>query len=495
MNTSSKKLTINAFSAVIQVVFTALLYFFLYKYLLQSVGVELLGIWSLILSFSSIANLANLGLTSGLVKFVAEYLTENDKTKLGKLIFTAFLSLTILFGLLSFIIFCGAEFFLQYIVEKSFLNIALEILPYSLASLCINAVGGVFTSVLEGHQKNYIRNFIYILSGIVMFGGTVLLTPLYHLKGVAIAQLLQSIFIFIVALISTIYVNPDHKISSWKWSTASFKELFSYGYKFQVVSVSQLLYEPATKLLLSKYGSLALLGHYEMATKAVNQFRALITNANQVVVPIIAEKSKVQDASFLQTFYIKMNRILILCNVPLSTALLVLTPFISMLWIGILNEDFVFSMFALIIANFVNIMCGPAYFSSLGEGKLSILVIVHIGMAVINIILGLILGSLMSGYGVVLAWAIALSLGSIAVIASYNKSLKVNYLSIINKDEIKLLFISLSIIAINILGNLLLSKDDILLKIVICIFSLLLYVPVFFGNNNVKQIIQSLKKK
>jgi hypothetical protein len=54
--------------------FTAILYFLLYKYLLDKLGIKLLGVWSLILSFSSIANLANIGITSGLVKFVAESL-------------------------------------------------------------------------------------------------------------------------------------------------------------------------------------------------------------------------------------------------------------------------------------------------------------------------------------------------------------------------------------------------------------------------------------
>lgn len=495
MNFSSKKLTINAVSAVIQVVFTALLYFFLYKYLLKFIGVEQLGIWSLILSFSSIANLANLGLTSGLVKFVAEYLTEKDVTKLGKLIFTSVFSMTILFGILSLVIFLGGQFFLQYIIDEKFLGIALEILPYSLASLCINAIGGVFTSVLEGHQKNYIRNFIYIISGIIMFGGTVLLTPDYHLKGVAIAQLIQSVFTFVVALIFTVHINPNNKIRYWKWSTGSFKELFSYGYKFQIVSISQLLYEPATKLLLSRYGGLALLGHYEMATKAVNQFRALLTNANQVVVPVVAEKSKVEGSSFLQSFYIKMNRILLLFNLPLSTILLITTPLISLLWLGSINYDFMFSMFVLLVANFVNIMCGPAYFSSMGEGKLSVLVIVHVGMAVINIVLGLILGIFTGGHGIIVAWGIALCAGSIIVIINYNKSLKVNFINLFSRDEMKLLLISLLIIAINVLSNEMISSDDLTVKIIISIFSVFLYLPIIFINKNVKQVIELIKKR
>lgn len=495
MNFSSKKLTVNAISAVVQVVFTALLYFFLYKYLIKNIGVEQLGIWSLILSFSSIANLANLGLTSGLVKFVAEYLTAQDKTKLGKLIFTSVLSMTILFIVLSLIILLGAEFFLKFIIDKKFLQTALEILPYSLASLCINAVGGVFTSVLEGHQKNYIRNFIYIFSGIVMFGGVVLWTPKLHLEGVALAQLIQSVFILLTALIFVLRINPDNKILNWKWSSESFKELFNYGYKFQVVSISQLLYEPATKLLLSKYGGLVLLGHYEMATKAVNQFRALLTNANQVVVPVVAEKAKVQGTSFLQNFYIKMNRVLLLFNLPLSTVLLVATPYISLLWIGHLNYDFIFSMFLLIVSNFINIMCGPAYFSSLGEGRLNILVIAHVAMAIINIVLGLLLGVLIGGYGIIAAWAIALAIGSICVVANYNKSLHVGFFDLFRRDERNLLWVSLIIILINLGAYYFISADKITIKIAVSIFSLFLYLITVLKNESVKQVIEQIKKK
>lgn len=495
MNLSSKKLTINALSAVLQVVFTALLYFFLYKYLLSSIGVKQLGVWSLILSFSSIANLANLGMTSGLVKFVAEYILEDDKSKLGKLIFTSILSMGILFGVLSLIIFSGAQFFLGYVIDKEFLSVALEILPYSLASLSINAIGGVFTSVLEGHQKNYIRNFIYIASGVIMFGGTVLLTPLYHLEGVAIAQLIQSVFIFMAALVFTIRINPDNKVKYWKWSSQSFKELFNYGYKFQLVSVSQLLYEPATKLLLSKYGGLVLLGHYEMATKAVNQFRALLTNANQVVVPVVAEKAKLGGSSFLSEFYIRMNRILLLFNLPLSTILILATPFISLLWLGSFNYDFIFSMLALTASSFVNIMCGPAYFSSMGEGKLNVLVIVHVGMAIVNIVLGMILGHYAGGYGIILAWAISISAGSVVVIINYNRTLNIGLLDVFHKEEIKLFLISLVIIFVNVVSYQLIAPEKIILKVILGLLSLFLYLPLIFKNENVRQLISTFKKK
>lgn len=328
-----------------------------------------------------------------------------------------------------------------------------------------------------------------------MFVGTIMLTPLYQLKGVAMAQLIQSLFIFILALIFTVKINSNNRLRYWKWSSQAFKELFNYGYKFQLVSISQLLYEPATKLLLSKYGGLVLLGHYEMATKAVNQFRALLTNANQVVVPVVAEKAKLGGSSSLNEFYIRMNRILLLFNLPLSTILIVATPFISLLWIGSFNDDFIFSMFALTASSFVNIMCGPAYFSSMGEGKLNVLVIVHVGMAIINILLGMLLGQYAGGYGIILAWAIALSAGSAIVIVNYNKSLKIVLFDVFGKEEFKLFLISIIIIIFNVLSYQLISSERNILKVIIGFFSLLLYLPFIFKNKNVRQIISSIKKK
>lgn len=488
MNFSSRKLTINAVTAVVQVVVTALLYFFLYRYLLINLGIEQLGIWSLILSFSSIANLANLGLTSGLVKFVAEYITSNDSSKLGKLIFTSLISMSFLFGLISLIIFYFSDFFLGYIIDEKFLNIALGILPFSLASLSINAVGGVFTSVLEGFQKNYIRNFLYIISGFVMISVAVILTPQFRLKGVAIAQLSQSVFIFMFSLIFVLKINPKNRISSWRWSTKSFKELFNYGYKFQVVSICQLLYEPATKLLISKFGGLAILGNYEMANKAVSQFRALLTSANQVVIPIVAEKSKVEDIDFLKSFYTKMNKVLLILNLPLSTALLISVPVISLLWIGFLDDDFIFSMTVLIIMTFINVMCGPAYFSALGEGRLNILVIVHVGMAFINILLGMILGEFFGGYGVILSWGIALTIGSLALILNYNKKINIKIENVFGKQELKLFIISLIVILLNLLINRYVSIRNIYLMGAIIVTTMGLFLPVILRNEIVLQI-------
>ncbi len=486
---SKRKITINALSAVVQVTFTALLYFFLYKYLLIKLGVEQLGVWSLILSFSSIANLANFGITSGLVKFVAEYLVEKEEHKIGKLIFTSFVSMSVLFSIAGLLVFLLSKYFLYLVVDEQFLEVAFQILPYSLLSLILNAVSGIFTSVLEGFQKNYLRNFIYVFSGIVMFGLTLFLVPLYQLKGVAIAQLAQSLFVFFAALCLMLKINVSNRFSYWKWSVVSFKELFNYGYKFQIVSICQLLYEPTTKLLLSRFGGMAILGHYEMASRLVNQFRALLVNANQVVVPVIAGDTKTKIKKEIQEFYIKMNQILVLFTIPLSVALMVLAPAISIIWIGEFNVEFVFALVVLTISAMINILCGPSYFSCLAEGHLGVLVVTHFGMAVINLIIGYLLGLLFAGYGVISAWVIALSAGSIFLIYKYGKMISVNYFHIFSDNDKWLLGVSCLIIVVNFVLFKFTNIMTLPFGIVITFSLLLLYLPVIIKNNTVKGFI------
>jgi len=495
MNNTNKKLTINALSAIIQVTFTAILYFFLYKYLIYHLGVKLLGVWSLILSFSSIANLANMGLTSGLVKFVAEYLAEKKYDKIGKLILTSLLSLAILFSIFSLVILFGAKFFLHFVIDKEFLTAAFSILPWSLASLCVNACSGVFTSVLEGYQKNYLRNYLYIFSGIVMFVVTIVLTPNYHIQGVAIAQFMQAIFILFVSLILIIQINSYNRISNWKWSTKSFKELFDYGYKFQAVSICQLLYEPTTKMLLSKFGGLALLGHYEMATRLVNQFRSLLVNANQVVIPVIAETVKTKSKAYLQDFYANMNRIMSLFTFTLSTLLIVFTPFVSLIWIGNINHDFTFAVYILTISSIFNIMSGPAYFSCMGSGRLNILVLVHILMAILNLVIGYLLGQLLGGYGIILSWGIAQSVGSIILSISFNKQIAIGYKEIFTKNEKWIILLSIFIILISILTfSTSLPLMNNYLRTLLCCLLLLLYIPIVLRNENFKKILLNFRK-
>jgi len=117
----------------------------------------------------------------------------------------------------------------------------------------------------------------------------------------------------------------------------------------------------------------------------------------------------------------------------------------------------------------------------MGEGRLSILVVVHALMAILNLIIGYFLGKLFGGYDIILAWGIALSAGSIILSVTYNKIISIKYKNIFTKNENLILIISLFIIFISIF----IFNIQILnyyLKTLISCFLLLLYIPIILKN-------------
>lgn len=439
---SPKRISINIISSVLQVLVVGVVYLFLYKFLLKSLGVEQLGVWSIILATTSIANLANFGITSGLVKFIADYNARGQQENIPKLIFTSFVSIVVFFAFIILIIFIFSRLLLSYIIDARYLAIAIEILPYSLLCLFINSIGGVFTSTLEGFQKNYIRNFILIFSTFLLLISSYLLVPIYNLKGVAFAQIIQAMILLFASFASLKRTFQFNIFNKWNWDKKIFKELLNFGLKFQIISVFQMLNEPITKGLISKFGGLAILGYYEMASRLVNQIRALIVNANQVMIPVVAHASNSGKEGLIE-LYKKTMSVTFVVNVLLISTLLILTPVISILWIGFWEKTFIFSMIILSFSMFINILNGPAYFSCIGEGKLNIILISHIILGLLNLILGFFFGHFFSGEGVIISWGIAVIISSVYLVYIYQRQRFISS---------KFLFTSLNIIILMVLG-------------------------------------------
>lgn len=408
----------NVVSSGAQIGVIGVVYFFLYKYLLKQLGVEMLGVWSVVMATSSIANIANFGVATSVVRFVALYLKEGAEDQINKLIFTAVIFIAGFFSLLGLIILPFAHFILSRIIDVHYVDIALNILPFSLICLIVNAIAGVYASVLDGMQKNYIRSLIFTVSSIVLLGLTFILTPSHGLKGVVFAQLAQSIFTILACLILVMRITKYNQFK-WQWSKEIFKEIFAYGVKFQVISISAMLNEPVTKLLMAKFGGLQFTGYYEMANRLIMQLRGVIINANQSLMPLMVKSSEDKQSNRTNILY----RINFLAVASISLILLMM-PFlasnvIAKVWIG--HHEPIFDLILLLTAGsmYVNLLCGPAYFSLLAEGTLNPVIISQIIIGILNLALGFILGVYFAGMGVVIGWLLAVFVGTVYLIRKY----------------------------------------------------------------------------
>jgi O-antigen/teichoic acid export membrane protein len=444
-----KKISVNIISAGAQVVIIGIVYFFLYKFLLKELGPEVLGVWSVVLATSSMANLASFGVGSSVVRFVALY--SEDDISIRSLVFTASMFLLLLFAGISLIVFPFATLLLEHVVGAKYLDMALMILPYSITCLIINEVAGVYASVLDGLQKNYIRSLIFSSSTVILYLLSHLLTPAMGIKGVAIAQVAQCVYTFLCCLLLLVLIKGYNPFK-FNWNKEIFRQIFAYGMKFQFLSITGMLCDPVTKTLLAKFGGLDLTGYYEMASRLVNQVKGVIVNANQSLVPVLVDMSKKKDtnasgfyrATMLVVFYIAL----------FSFAIVVIfTDLVSVVWLGRDEAFFGFCLVGLCLSSFVNLLCNPAYFSSVAHGHLNILIYSQLLMAAGNVVFGLFGGYFFGGHGVVLGWILAGLSGSIYLILIYQQREQIKLASVFSSSMAYFFLLILGIITLYLYGS------------------------------------------
>src|ERR1700760_1393092 len=139
----SRQILWNAATTIAQVVFSAACLFALYRFLVRSLGMEQLGVWSLVLATTSVVTLANQGFATSIVKFVAQYCARNAAEEACDVVETALITLAALLTVICATLYPVAHWLLRLVIHGTLLQRAYEILPYAVASLWINVVGSV----------------------------------------------------------------------------------------------------------------------------------------------------------------------------------------------------------------------------------------------------------------------------------------------------------------------------------------------------------------
>jgi O-antigen/teichoic acid export membrane protein len=157
-----------------------------------------------------------------------------------------------------------------------------------------------------------------------------------------------------------------------------------------------------------------------MANKLVLQVRLIIVNLNQLLLPYFS-KSTDGAAQNNKYIYITIFKLLLRPATWIFISLVIFSKFFSIFWLKEYNQEFVFYIALLSIASLINVLSTPAYYSSMGQGKLRSLLNVHLIMGFLNLLLGIILGYFLHARGVAAAWAGALTMGSVILIYQASK--------------------------------------------------------------------------
>lgn len=429
-----RRIFMNAAMSVLQTLVLGITPFVLYKFLLKSIGIEQVGIWSVVLSSTSITRIGELGLSASVVKFVAKYKARNETENLVSVIQTAVISTGVLISIILFLAYPLSSWLLSLVIPIEQLDISLTILPYALVSLFFSVITSVLQSGLDGCQRIDLRSRILIGTALFDLLLCFMLTPYYGLVGLAYARVTQAIVSLLATWMLLRRNLPALPLIPHKWHRRLFREMLVYGLNFQAISFATMLYEPTTTALLSRFGGLTIAGYFEMAKRMVRQIRSLIISANQTLIPLIADLQE-RNPEAISTMYKESYGLLFFIALPLYTSLIAITPIFSEIWIGYYQETFVRFSFLLVIGWCLNSLNAPSYFANLGTGDLFWNTISHVAIAAMNGVLGLLLGSIYGGFGVVLAWVLSLAIGSLIIPIAYHKKHNLTLAELVPKES------------------------------------------------------------
>ncbi|HED16041.1 MAG TPA: hypothetical protein ENI64_04385 [Gammaproteobacteria bacterium] len=417
--TDKKKIAGNVGSSVVQVVVSGLTVFLLYRYLLETIGPDKLGIWALVLAASSTVQAANLGMTGSVIKYIADYDALGDTSKIALAVQTAAVSIGVFSLVFVLILFPAANYYFQFSLDDAGYREAVEILPQALLAFWIYMVAGIYQSALYGCQLIAHRNAILMIDSVMYMLMSFVLAPIYGLPGLAWARVVQNLVTYLLSASLMKRHIRQVPLLPRAWRKGLFKEMFGYAVNFQIIAILVMLLDPVTKGFLSRYGNISMVAYYEMARKLVQLFRGILANANQVLVPSYARFKQLDEARIAGAYRLSYG-VVFYFAVPGFCLMAVAAPLVSELWVGHYEPVFVAAVVLLCIGWLINTLGVPAYHAGMGTGHMKDNVVAHVLMTLANIALILLIGRLWQGLGVIVAWVLALSLGGLLLISLYH---------------------------------------------------------------------------
>ncbi len=365
----SGQLSRNTVLAVVQAIFVTASIFLAYRLVIGQVGLERLGIWSLLLSGSAVARIGDISGAGVLSRFVAMGAHRHHKMWARDTVHTVLLTSVALNTVLSLALWLAAPIALRRFVAPQHLADAISLVPFAIASFFLGALASAVSSGIDGAQRADRRALVVMAAALVLVATSYLLVPKLDILGFAISQLVYQGFILVVGwLVLRRHVSglgwfPLH------WNREIFFETTGYALKANGIGVMILLFEPLAKFSINSIGGPASVALYELASRLVVRVRDLSTAAAAPLIPVFAAHASTRSREFRHTL-LAVTRLVAIAAIVNVAIVLTAAPLISLIVLQRIDPTLLIFVAVLAAAWNLQLPALGFYVAAQAQGKL-----------------------------------------------------------------------------------------------------------------------------
>lgn len=359
----------NAVWNIVEALTTSLVLFVVYKVILSHLGVAAMGIWSLVVGATAIGRVADVGIASGLGRYVA--LCQSRGTPPSHAlayIETALVVNAALYACLAAVLFWPLWRALGLAASGEQLSAARALLPYAVAAFATQNLTAVTNAALIGQHRSGLKSRMAIVALVLQGGASLLLVRSHGLAGLAMAQIGQYVLTALCGWVLVHRVAGQRVRLPWRIDKTALKDLATFGLKLQGLTLASFLFEPATKFVLSATLGVSVLGLYELVSRGVLQVRALLIAPSQNLTPIFTHQLQTDGA--VGDAYDRAFVLLAAGGTVAMAALALGAPVISLIWLHRIEPLFVALSFVVAAGWWFNIISVPGYYLGVASGRL-----------------------------------------------------------------------------------------------------------------------------
>ncbi|HSQ75792.1 MAG TPA: polysaccharide biosynthesis C-terminal domain-containing protein [Bacteroidota bacterium] len=403
---------------------SALYMILLVPIVLHYLGREHYGLWTAVLAITGYIGLADLGVSSSFVTYIARTVAAHEYRQSGRVV-----HLGLLFYLLVTLIMLGLSsvagdfFFTMLRIPAETLPLAQQTLTLAVAVFGVTSVAGVYGSVLGAIQRVDLFNMLAIASYAARLVVITLALSLgFGVPGLLAGDALVTVLNVPVLLILIRRELPEMPLGWLSYDHDLMKRMLRFGIQMQVSRIADVVQTQWDKLVLTRALGLSAATMYDVGARPSARLRMLPITAIASLVPAVSALDARDQQERIRAALVRATRYLALISAPMFGLAVVFADPILRLWLNDAGyTQAAWTLRILSAALFVNVVAGALSLVAQGRGEPQYQMRTTLIQAVLNLILSVVLVLQFGFYGAACGTGISIVFGGLLFFHVYGK--------------------------------------------------------------------------